>query len=884
MDSWLPRTTMTEVTKVKKMMSRPYRLGLMIPLVFVPVFTFMVMSVFQWLKHLFWPHITIWDSHLHTALFLTGLFTVGGFLACRYLEARSLLASLVDSSDDAIVGMTLDGTILSWNRGAEKIYGYQAKEVRGKPSTEVLSSDRPGDLAAVLARIRRGEQVEHFETTFIRKDARRVWVNLTVSPILNAAGQIIGASTITRDVTTRKEAEEALRKSEIQLARTRAFSLVMVAHLGLDGRWLKVPPRLCALLGYTEEELLALSSEDVTYTEDFEEERNLCRDLILGYVKSVDLEKRCVTKDRRLVWLYVNYSMVADVEDHPVYFLAYIRDITRRRMAEERLRQANLYLENVFENSPDAIGIVDEHGRFIKWNKMAAELFGYSFEELRGKSGFDLHADAGGVDRMLKVLREHGSVKLESMMKRKDGSITPFELAIGLLRDQEGKGIGSVCVARDLSDMKNTLIELRASNERLSEEIRVRKLAEEKVEQLSRQKWMILDAAGEGIAGLDLDDRVTFINPAGARLVGYEIEELTNADFHRVVHHSKPDGTPYPACECPISQSVTTGEARHEGEDTFWRKDGSCFPVAYSNTPIVENDRTVGSVLTFRDVTAAKAAIAELNRYRGHLEDLVQERTTELATANERLICEIEERRRAEEALQDSNQKLKIFAYSVAHDLKSPAIGIHGLTQRLHQCYHHLYDEKGQVFSDQILKLSEHVAALVEQVNVFIATKESPLSIEDMNLKSTLAILKDEFSTRLSLRRIEWLEPDHTVVFRADKTAILRVFRNLVDNALKYGGEGLSKIWIEHQESEAYHIFSVGNDGAGFEDKDSEKLFGPFQRHGSSKGTEGAGLGLTIVKEIAERHGGTVWLSPGCQHEITFNLSIAKNLTCHKAR
>lgn len=742
-------------------------------------------------------------------------------------------------------------------------------------------------MSTLLARVRLGERVENFETTFIREDAKKVHVDLRVSPILNAAGQVIGASTIARDIGKDKEAQEALRKSEISLARTSAFSLIMVAHLGLDGRWLKVPPRLCELLGYTEENLLALGSRDVTCPEDFEEERRHCRDLILGNVKSVDMEKRCVAKDGRLLWFYVNYSMVADIEDHPVHLLAYIQDITRRHAVDEELRKANSHLENIFENSPDAIGIVDEHGRFIKWNKMAADLYGYSFEELRGRSSFDMYADRDEKDSILEHLRKHGSVKREALMKKKDGTVAPFEIALGLLRDAEGNGIGSVCVARDLSEiksallkLKSTLFELKTSNERLSEQIVVRKRAEAQVKRLSRQNRLILNAAGEGIAGLDPAGKINFINPAGAKLAGYEIKEMIGEDFHRMVHHSRPDGSDYPATECPVTRSIRSGIAGQEGDDVFWRKDGASFPVSYSSTPIFEDGRIVGTVLTFRDITASKLALEELNRYRYCLEDLVKERTAELAMTNERLTGEIEERKRVEEALRESTQKLKLFAYSVVHDLKSPAIGIHGFTQRLCNKYNHIFDEKGKIYSDQIMKLSEHIAALVEQINVFIATKETPLVIESIDLKSLLRMLTDEFSARLSCREIHWLEPECTVEFRADRLAILRVFRNLIDNALKYGGDRLTRIRIGHEESEDFHILSVGNDGGELVEADSEKIFGPFQRHGSSKGTEGAGLGLTIVKEIAERHGGKVWVTLGHRDEITFSLSISKFLHC----
>src|SRR5208337_1541636 len=110
-----------------------------------------------------WPSLTIWGYHFQTAVFITAVATVAGFFACRYLEASALLASIVESSEDAIIGVTLDGTILSWNRGAEKIYGYSAGEVVGKHVSILLPDDLPDDAANNLARIRRGEQVEQYD-------------------------------------------------------------------------------------------------------------------------------------------------------------------------------------------------------------------------------------------------------------------------------------------------------------------------------------------------------------------------------------------------------------------------------------------------------------------------------------------------------------------------------------------------------------------------------------------------------------------------------------------------------------------------------------------------------------------------------------------------
>jgi light-regulated signal transduction histidine kinase (bacteriophytochrome) len=242
-----------------------------------------------------------------------------------------------------------------------------------------------------------------------------------------------------------------------------------------------------------------------------------------------------------------------------------------------------------------------------------------------------------------------------------------------------------------------------------------------------------------------------------------------------------------------------------------------------------------------------------------------------LAKANERLTLEIEERRRAEDAL-------KLFAYSVAHDLKSPAVGIYGLTKRLHKLSRDVLDEKSRSYCDQILKVSEHIAALVEMLNVYIATKEAHLSFGKTTLKEILGMIEDEFSVQLNIRQIDWIVPDSEVEITADRLSLVRVFRNLVDNALKYGGERLSRIRIWHEERGDCHIFSVIDDGKGLKGADSEKIFGLFQRHATSRGVEGAGLGLAIVKEIAQRHGGRAWVEPAAKEGTTFCICISKNL------
>ncbi len=231
-----------------------------------------------------------------------------------------------------------------------------------------------------------------------------------------------------------------------------------------------------------------------------------------------------------------------------------------------------------------------------------------------------------------------------------------------------------------------------------------------------------------------------------------------------------------------------------------------------------------------------------------------------------------------EEALEKSAEKIKSFAYFVSHDLKSPAAAIYGLTKRLHERYQDTLDEKGRTYCEQILRASLHVGALVEKINAYIEAKEAPLKVEKIEPGDILQVIRDEFAPRLTIRQIRWVEPETMPAIKADTLSLIRVFRNLIDNCLKYGGADLTQITIDHQESEGVHTFSVSDNGVGIRGDDYQGLFAPFHRDAPSKAAEGAGLGLAIVSEIAERHGGRVWAEPGKDRGTTFYLSISKDL------
>jgi PAS domain S-box-containing protein len=269
---------------------------------------------------------------------LRAIGTCTDITARKQAEEHFRLA--VEGAPNGMVIIDRNGTVVLANSQMERMFGYTKAELLGQP-IEMLLPERFG----AQHRVHRGAFFADPKTRSmgmgqdlygLRKDGSEFPLEIGLNPLETGGKSLILASVV--DITERKQAEAALRESEERLARTETFSLVMVTHVDLEGRWLKVPPTLCELLGYSEGELLGHRFHEVTYPEDIDGVWRQCLRLIRGEIKSFDLEKRYIRKDGSLVWAYINCSVVTDTQDRPVHFLTYIRDITNRKLNEEKLR------------------------------------------------------------------------------------------------------------------------------------------------------------------------------------------------------------------------------------------------------------------------------------------------------------------------------------------------------------------------------------------------------------------------------------------------------------------------------------------------------------------------------------------------------------------
>jgi diguanylate cyclase (GGDEF)-like protein/PAS domain S-box-containing protein len=264
---------------------------------------------------------------------------------------------------------------------------------------------------------------------------------------------------------------------------------------------------------------------------------------------------------------------------------------TEHKRAKDELRKSEARYRAVVNTASDAIITITPDGIIHSFNRGAERIFGYRAEEVIGQLFTLIMPERFREQCMLglrRYLETHESRVIggttELIGLRNDGGEFPVELSLGEVQEDGDRLFAAII--RDITE---------------------RKRSEEALRQLSRQNEMVLNSAGEGIFGLDLQGITTFINPAAARMTGWDIDELSGQRLHDFLHHSKPDGTPYPSEECPIYAVFKTGATLSRDNEVFWRKDGTHFPVEYVSTPIVEGDKILGAVVTFKDITERKA-------------------------------------------------------------------------------------------------------------------------------------------------------------------------------------------------------------------------------------------------------------------------------------
>ena len=314
-------------------------------------------------------------------------------------EIKLLLEGI---KDYAIYMLDTEGHVASWNAGAATIKGYSAEEILGCHfscfyTVEDIDGGKPDHALQVAASTGRYEE----QGWRVRKDGSRFWAEVVITALRDAAGNLRGFGKVIRDITERQRAEEALRQSEERFRATFEQAAVGIAHVAPDGRWLRVNQKLCDSIGYTREELLERTFQDITYPADRDVDLEYIQPMLAGEIQMFSIEKRYIRKDGSLVWINLTKSLVRESSGEPKYFIAVIENINQRKAVENEIRHLNADLEQRVVARTAELTVVNKE----------LETFAYSVSH-------DLRAPLRHIDGFIGLLRIRADSVLDSQAHR----------------------------------------------------------------------------------------------------------------------------------------------------------------------------------------------------------------------------------------------------------------------------------------------------------------------------------------------------------------------------------------------------------------------------------------------------------------------------------
>jgi PAS domain S-box-containing protein len=363
--------------------------------------------------------------------------------AARVLHAdrEQLFGAAVESSNDAVITLTLDGIITGWNPASERLFGFISKKAVGRSIDIIVPDDRRVEVRDILNKVQQGEKVGYFETVRLNRDREPIDVSLSISPVKSPAGEIVGVCKIARDITERKRTRSALTREIEERRRIFETSQDLILVTDRKGNYVQVSPSALAILGYQPEEMIGHSAVDFIYPEDLDPTRNEMRLARRGRMMR-NFECRYVHKDGRVVSLTWMGAWSEPVERH--FFIG--RDMTESRKAQEELLESEQMARTIIDTALDAFVQMDERGVIVDWNTQAEAIFGWSRREAVGRALGDLIVPeqhrARHKQGLAHFLRTGESAilgkRMEIEAQRKDGREIKVELSVTALPRRSG--------------------------------------------------------------------------------------------------------------------------------------------------------------------------------------------------------------------------------------------------------------------------------------------------------------------------------------------------------------------------------------------------------------------------------------------------------------
>jgi PAS domain S-box-containing protein len=649
--------------------------------------------------------------------------------------------------------------------------------------------------------------------------------------------EILGRQVVTRlDLYTRTAAQEQAQRTRQRTERALAIERVfvaatldsipaLVAVLDTAGRMVRLNHSCAQLTGFSLADAAGRPFvEDLLAPEDRLWVAGKLRDAANGLVSGPH-ETPWRTHGGKVLRISWTLRPLTGPGGDIQYIIVSGQDVTDQRNAEKALLSSETKYRQVVENSLGFVFTCSLEGRLNSLNAFTAESLGYRIEDLMGHSVSEL-LDPGGAQDFDEALR--------SLESRPDWQGTLN------LRRRDG-------VRRNIA-MRSRRVELPDNGPIIVNngvDITEQLAAEEALHLATRQRELILESVGDGIFGIGLDGKLTFINQAAARCLGYTPEQLTGRDVHEVIHHSHADGTPYSRQTSPILAAMRGHETIRMRDEVFWRQDGISFPVEYSASPLIEEGKISGIVVAFQDVS---------------------------------------ERRRLERMKDE-------FISTVSHELRTPLTSLRASLGLISSGTLDKRPEKQRQMVEMAIANCDRLVRLVNGILDFDSVEKGrlPLNREPVEAIVLLRRAADVAHGAVTSARINFRIDAPQLFVLADGERVMQVLNELVTNAIKFSLSDttirLSALAVNPIEGASFRpsagevCFCVEDQGRGIAPEKLERIFDRFQQGDASDSRDlgGTGLGLALCRSIVEQHGGRIWAEsmPGKGSRFLFTLPAA---------
>ncbi|WP_434634468.1 PAS domain S-box protein [Chromobacterium sp. CV08] len=780
----------------------------------------------------------------------------------RLQDTQENLAAIVESSIDAIIGMTLDGTIVSWNKGAQDMFGFASAEAVGRSLPKlIVPEQRQAEEEALLARIGRGERVAHFQTLRRHKDGALMDAAVSLSPIYDNDGRAVGISATLRDITQQKAMEEQLQALNTRLEEQVEERTRQLESMRRDLRTMldAVP----SMIGYWDRDLVnhlanrayhdwfrrPPDSLPGTPLSKLMDPASLATSLphieaaLRG--EAVQFERTQPAPDGRMRHTLVNY--MPDIVDGVVRgFYSVVHDVTE--MVESRIRLAAALRENEALlrtiNQQLQYSVTDADGRILEVNDRFCEVSGYAREHLLGQDHRLLSSgqhDSAFWQGLRETLQHGEAWHGEICNRARDGSLRWSDTVIAPLADEHG-------------DIER-IIALRIDTTR-------RKLADAEIQRLNLLLSNVLAAASEvSIIATDAKGLITVFNAGAERMLGYTQQEMvglcTPARFHleqEVVARGRELSAQYGEEVAGFRVFVHLPEiaGAEIREWTYVRKDGSHVAVSLA-------------------VTAIRDAAGAIDGYVGIAVDITERRRSEAQM--------MQAKQQAEQASMAKSQ----FLANMSHEIRTPLNAVLGLLQLLQ---HTTLDPRQLDYVAKTQTAAKSLLGLLNDILDFSKIEAGKLQLElhpfllDGLLRELGVILSGSHGKK-EVETVFEIDPALPTAVAGDRLRLQQILINLAGNAMKFTERGQVVISVglrRLREQRALLRFAVRDTGIGISPEQQRRIFEGFTQAEASTTRRfgGTGLGLAISQRLTSLMGGRLQVEsePGRGSRFWFDLEM----------